>query len=139
MRVIVDTSVWSLFLRRRRPGALAGSERRLNLLTRDLITDGLGVLTGPVRQELLSGIREGAAFDELSEYLRYFDDEVPEVGDYELAARFDNRCRAAGVASTPTDMLLCALGYNRDLPILTTDGDFAHYARHLSVHLYPHP
>jgi predicted nucleic acid-binding protein len=138
LRVVVDTCVWSFFLRRT-PANLSAAQRRLRMLMRQLIADGRTILTGPVRQELLSGIREGSAFDQICEYLGYFDDEVPEVADYERAARFDNRCRAAGIGTSPIDMLLCALAKGRDLPVLTVDQDFERYARHLPIRLYPHP
>jgi predicted nucleic acid-binding protein len=138
MRVVIDTCIWSFFLRRK-PGDLVPAQRRLLALMRELIADGRTILIGAVRQELLSGIREGDAFDQMCEYLRYFDDEVPEVGDYEQAARFDNRCRLAGIAGSPVDMLLCSLGERRDVPILTVDGDFERYLKVLPIRLYPHP
>src|SRR5882672_4421001 len=104
MRVVVDTCVWSFFLRRK-PGSLSPEQRQLFMTMRMLIADGLAILTGAVRQELLSGMPEGEAFEQMREYLQYFDDEVPDVADYEQAARFDNRCRSRGVAASPIDML----------------------------------
>ena len=54
MRVLVDTPIWSLALRRRTrtPDDPATAELA------SLIQDGRAALIGPVRQELLSGIRE---------------------------------------------------------------------------------
>ena len=135
MRVIVDTSVWSLLLRRR-PRDLTEQQVRWVAALRNLIVDGRAVLVGMVRQELLSGIKEDSVFEQLCDYLRFFDDEVPEVSDYEQAARFERLCRAAGVATSPVDMLLCAIASRRDLPLLTVDGDFRRYAEQLPVRLY---
>src|SRR5258708_7454748 len=106
---------------------------------RELISDGRALLPGVIRQELLSGIRDAGAFDRTSDYLRNFDDESPDVSDYEQAARFANRCRAAGIATSSVDMLLCALAEQRGLSILTLDQDFTRYASELPIQLNPLP
>jgi hypothetical protein len=49
---------------------------------------------GPIRQELLSRIKEGAHFDRLRDHLRAFADTELLVDDYEEAAAFYNRGRA---------------------------------------------
>ena len=49
MKVLVDTSVWSLALRRKEQCEIAEK-------LADLILSSLVVMIGPVRQELLSGI-----------------------------------------------------------------------------------
>lgn len=54
MQVLVDTSVWSLALRRSAHRLNEGEAKRVTLL-RDLIQDGRVRLIGPIRQELLSG------------------------------------------------------------------------------------
>jgi predicted nucleic acid-binding protein len=53
MSVIVDTSVWSLALRRR---TQPDSSPAVTLL-RDLITDDRVALLDAIRQEILSGVR----------------------------------------------------------------------------------
>ena len=136
MRVVVDTCVWSLFLRRR-PQVISVAERRLMIVMRRLIADGRAIIVGVVRQELLSGLRDARTVDEMCQYLRFFDDDPPDVADYEQAARFSNQCRAKGIATSSTDMLLCAFAEARDLELLTTDQDFSRYARHLPIRLYP--
>lgn len=138
MRVFVDTCVWSLFLRRK-PKVVSSREKLLITAMRELIVEGRAIIAGAVRQELLSGIRESAAFDELCEYLQFFDDEAVEVADYEQAARFHNHCRAHGIAGSSVDMLLCSMAERRNLSVFTTDGDFARYSLHLPIRLYPHP
>lgn len=132
MRVLVDTSVWSLALRRR-PKDLSAEERACVFLLRDLIVREDALLLGVVRQELLSGVPDPEAFERLREYLRDFDDEPPLTEDYEEAARCNNACRSAGIASALVDMLLCAVAMRSGTPILTMDRDFGRYARHLPV------
>ena len=58
MSVIVDTSVWSLALRRRTPPA---SSPAVTLL-RDLITDDRVILLGAIRQEILSEVRSSGPY-----------------------------------------------------------------------------
>lgn len=130
MRVLVDTSVWSLALRRRRP-----SEDPAVKLLADLIQDGRTEMIGPVRQELLSGLRSTERFEALREKLRAFPDLALETEDHELAADYFNRCRRRGIQGSNTDFLICAVAARRELGILTTDRDFRHFAELVQVHL----
>lgn len=131
MKVLVDTSVWSLALRRRAPSHDAVDELRR------LVSSGRAAIVGPIRQEVLSGIRESAAFERLRDQMRAFPDEPITVPDYERAAEFFNTCRQKGVQGSNTDFLLCAVSANHQLPILTTDADFTRYAALLSIPLHP--
>lgn len=108
-------------------------------LLRDMIVRGSAVLLGTVRQELLTGIVSSDMFETIRARLHDFDDFPPGIDDYELAARYANDCARAGVSTTTADMLICAIAASRDLPILTTDGDFVHYATSLPIKLYPRP
>ena len=85
MMVLVDTPVWSLALRRK-PEALNPRERQLTETLAELVREGRVQLLGPVRQELLSGIREEAQFRKLRDYLRAFPEHPLEAEDYEEAA-----------------------------------------------------
>ena len=136
MRVIVDTSVWSLALRRQRK-ELSHGERALVLLLREMIIEGDAILLGVVRQEVLSGISSPELFEALRQQLQGLEDLPPDTDDYERAALSTNECLRRGVATTIPDMLICAVASGRDLPILSTDADFKHYARHLPIRLYP--
>lgn len=131
MKVLVDTSVWSLALRRRAPSHAAVDELRR------LVTAGRAAIVGPIRQEVLSGIREPGAFERLRDHLRAFRDEALTGLDYERAAEFCNTCRRKGVQGSNTDFLLCAVAANHQLPILTTDAEFARYAALLSIPIHP--
>lgn len=132
MKVLVDTSVWSLALRRR-PGAVALGEA---LELASLIEDGRVVMVGPVRQELLSGLRERAQFERLRRHLRAFPDLALEAADYEEAAACFNRCRQKGLQGSNTDFLLCAIATRRDLALFTTDADFGRFAEVLPLRLH---
>ena len=108
MNVLVDTSVWPLALRRRR-SELSSDEKALTRELADLIRGDRVLMIGPIRQELLSGLRNDAQFEQLRKRLTDFADEPLLTADFEEAARDYNLCRAAGIAGSPIDVLLCAV------------------------------
>ena len=135
MRVLVDTNIWSLALRR----ALShtnDAERRLIDTLRNLVQDGRARMIGPIRQELLSGVRDPAQFEHLRERLRPFSDEALASEDYEQAAHWSNQCRARGIAGSAVDFLLCAVALKRDWEIFTTDADFGRFAKVIPIVLH---
>lgn len=138
MKVLVDTSVWSLALRRRAgTETLAVTElRSLVQELRSLVDEGRVAMIGPIRQELLSGIRTPASFERLRDHLQAYTDEMLESADFERAAEHFNTCRAQGVQGSNTDFLICAAAERRNLPILTTDEDFARFAALLPIVLH---
>ena len=135
MTVLVDTSVWSLALRRKQTG-LSPREQALGEALRELIREGRAQIVGPVRQELLSGIREEESFRKVRDYLRAFDDPLLQVEDYEEAARMNNSCRARGIAGSPVDFLICAVANLRNWQVFTIDRDFGRYAKVLPLRLF---
>lgn len=124
MNVLVDTSVWSLALRRTHPVDAP--------VVRDfaeLIREGRVVMIGAVRQELLSGIRDARQFRRLRAHLRAFPDLDARTSDFEDAALLCSRSRAAGIQGSNTDFLICAMALARGLAVFTTDADFVAYQR----------
>jgi predicted nucleic acid-binding protein len=131
VNVLVDTSVWSLVLRR--------ASRPANALAQELaelIREGRVVMIGSVRQELLSGVRDAKQFATLRDHLRAFPDLALETEDFEQAAEFYNQCRSKGIQGSTIDFLICAVAVRRELSILTTDRDFTSYARVLPLQLH---
>ena len=137
MTVLVDTSIWSLMLRRRRVD-LGEPERAVTQALVDLIQDSRAQLMGMVRQELLSGIRDQAQFRQIRGVLRHFPDAQLGIEDYELAGSMSNSCRSQGVASTVTDMLICAVSSRRGWQVFTRDRDFERYEKVLPIVRYAH-
>jgi predicted nucleic acid-binding protein len=131
VNVLVDTSVWSLALRR---PAAHGSTETAELV--ELIREGRVAMIGAIRQEVLSGIRAADQYRKLREQLRAFGDEALDETDYEEAATCFNRCRAKGLQGANTDFLMCAVSLRRRLAILTTDRDFVGFARVLGLQLH---
>ena len=131
MKVIVDTCVWSLALRK----DSSKDEQIIKTLT-ELIREVRVKLIGPIRQEILSGVKSEKRFNELKEYFSAFLDLTLEPSDYEKAAEFYNICRRKGIQGSNTDFLICAVAFNKDLEIFTTDNDFNHFKKYLPIKLF---
>ena len=136
MKVLVDTSVWSLALRRPSGTTVTAEQQATVQALRDLVLDGRAVLIGALRQELLSGIKTLTQFDTLKARLMAFDDIALTLQDYEVAAQSFNTCRANGVQGSNTDFLICAVAINHRLPVFTVDRDFELYQRWLDFGVY---
>ena len=114
MSIIVDTSVWSLALRRKTP---PDSSPAVTIL-QNLITNDQVALLGAIRQEILSGIRNFEQFTRLRDYLRAFPDLELMAEDYELAAEFFNTCRSKGIQGSNTGWFfdLCSCSSSQPYP-----------------------
>ncbi len=135
MRILVDTSVWSIALRRPKGIEIASAQKHAVDTLTDLVRDGRAALMGAIRQELLSGIKSQDQFVALKTALASFDDFALGRQDYELAAEFFNTCRAQGIQGSNTDFLICAVSANHGLPILSLDQDFENYRKCLPIRL----
>jgi predicted nucleic acid-binding protein len=138
VNVLVDTSIWSLALRRK-PGDLNLHERLLVGEWAELVRQGRARIIGLVRQEALSGIKTQAQFERLRQSLAAFRDEPVSTADHEAAAKAANDCQARGIAFSAVDMLICAVALRRGMSIFTTDPDFEKYARVLTLKLHSAP
>jgi len=131
MKVLVDTSIWSQSLRRRTRGDSAAIAELTSL-----VQDGRVAMIGPIRQELLSGIKERAQFERLREHLSAFPDVEITSHDYEEAASFFNRCRAKGIHASNTDFLICAVAVRNEFEVFTSDADFTRFAKVIPIVLH---
>lgn len=131
MKILVDTCIWSLALRRTEAIAPTLVEELAELVAELRVQ-----LIGPIRQELLSGIKVKKQFAALKKYLAAFPDLPLESADFELAAEFFNLARSKGIQGSNTDFLICAVAHRHQMPIFTTDKDFKRYASVLPVRLY---
>ncbi len=130
MKVLVDTPVWSMLLRRRNVDAGAVAE-----LSRLILADQ-ATLIGVVRQEILSGLRQADQYQRVRRSLKPYNEMTPAYDDYDTAAQFSNTCRHSGVQGSNVDFLICAVAIRYDLAIYTTDKDFHYYAKHLPIRLH---
>ena len=136
MKVLIDTSVWSQALRRQSSEVSSTDQVRVVNVLKELIHDSRIAMLGPVRQELLSGVKTQKQFETLQQILSVFSDETLQREDYELAAKNFNQCRQGGVQGSNTDFLICAVSMLRGWPIYSLDRDFEQYQKHLKLKLY---
>ena len=90
--VIIDTSIWSAFLRRNIETPTIAVDKFKNLLSQNQI-----VLLGIVKQELLSGIRHKRQFKRIANILEGFTPLLASSEDHIIAAQFYNTCRKHGI------------------------------------------
>ena len=125
--ILLDTSVVSAVLRRRRRGALeADLAKRVAIL---LASDASVGLPGIVFQELLSGIAERSQHQRVLAAVREsFPLVLATEGDHLKAADLTNVTARAGVSLSTPDALIAAQALNRRAQLFTTDRDFERLA-----------
>ena len=131
MKVIVDTSIWSLALRRNNDDHPALVQE-----LRHIIYDHRAQMIGPIRQEILSGIHSKTQFNKLRQHLESFPDIPILTKDYVTAAQFFNHCRSKGIQGSNTDFLICAVAVRNKHSIYTADKDFEMYSQYLEISLH---
>lgn len=130
MKIIVDTSIWSLALRRKKKQSFSEI-----MILESLIDNQKVCMLGPIRQEILSGIKDNKQFEQLKDLLSAYDDFPIITRDYEKAAEFYNICRIKGVQGSNTDFLICAVSSINRFPIFSSDKDFDIYSKHIPITL----
>ncbi len=132
MTLFVDTSVWSLALRRDQPSDAA----TVRALMRALETGERVMTTGLVLQELLQGFSGPKAQEQIVDRFAELALIVPDREDHIAAAALRNQCRRKGVQVETIDALVAQLCIRHELVLLTTDEDFGHIARHSDLRLW---
>jgi predicted nucleic acid-binding protein len=129
---MVDTSVWSLALRRDPPLVLP----HVTVLREALESEALVVTTGLVLQELLQGFTGPRARKDIIEHFGALPMISPSREDHIAAAELRNTCRRAGVQMGTIDALLAQLCIHHGLTLLTSDKDFSHAALHCPLKVW---
>ena len=133
MTFLVDTSVWSLALRR----DIEAIEPQVQELKEALFGSEVVVTTGLVLQELLQGFSGPKAQAQIVERFAALPLLQPDRDDHIGAAAVRNTCRQAGVQIGTIDALLAQLCIRHQLTLLTTDKDFTHAAKHCPLRVWP--
>ena len=132
MSWLVDTSVWSLALRRDfEQVAPEVEELREALLGAEPV-----VTTGVVVQEVLQGFAGPEDRARLLERLSALDSVRPDLEDHVEAAGIRTACRRRGVQIGTIDALIIQLCRRHDLVLLSTDGDFRSARAHVAFRLW---
>ena len=132
MTLLVDTSVWSLALRR----DASASEPEVHALKDALLGADVVVTTGLVLQELLQGFAGPKARAQIIERFVALPLLQPDRDDHVAAAELRNTCRRAGVQVGTIDALLAQLCIRHELTLLTTDKDFVLASTHCALRLW---
>lgn len=132
MTLLVDTSVWSLALRR------DGSADTREVVALREALDGADavVTTGLVLQELLQGFSGPKAREAIIERFGALPLIQPDRQDHVAAAEVRNACRRQGVQIGTIDALLVQLCGRYELTLLSSDKDFLNAARHVPFKLW---
>jgi len=129
---LVDTSVWSLALRR----DVQGTEPEVQVLRDALLGADIVVTTGLILQELLQGFAAPKAAEQIIERFAALPLIQPDRADHINAAELRDACRRAGVQVGTVDAVLAQICIRHDLLLLSTDKDFAHIARHCRLRIW---
>ena len=132
MTLFVDTSAWSLALRRDRIPEIP----EIEALRAALRGDSVVTTTGIVLQELLQGFAGARAGKEIVARFSALPLLAPDREDHVAAAELRNLCRRKGVPLGTIDALIAQLCIRHDLLLLTTDGDFELAARHCPLRVW---
>ena len=132
MTLFVDTSVWSLALRR--DTISKGPEvQRL----REALGGGESIYTtGIVLQELLQGFQGPRAKAQIVERFGALAMIAPGRDDYIDAAELRNECRRHGIQIGTIDALLAQICIRHKLVMLATDLDFSHMTKWTPLQLW---
>ena len=132
MSILVDTSVWSLALRR----DASTDEPEVQALVEALAGSDVVVTTGLVLQELLQGFTGPKAASAIVERFSALALVQPDRDDHIAAAELRNKCRRAGVQLGTVDALIAQLCIRNGLTLLTSDQDFIHAAKHCELKVW---
>lgn len=132
MSLFVDTSVWSLLLRRDQPH----DSPQVRALVGAIESGDRIVSTGLILQELLQGFSGPKARLQIIEHFTAFPLLTPDREDHIAAAELRNQCRRRGVQAGTIDALIAQLCIRYELKLLTIDSDFEHIAKHAALTLW---
>jgi len=129
--LLVDTSVWSLAMRRdEQPNS-----PELKLLMKALDSGEEIYSTGVILQELLQGFSGAKAADAIVERFSAIPMLVPDTADHIQAAELRNMSRRKGVQIGTIDALIAQLSLRYQLSLLTSDKDFKHMSKAVKLKL----
>ena len=132
MAFFVDTTVWSLALRR--DVVVEAPEVRM---LKEALTEGSQIVTtGLVLQELLQGFTVPKAKADIIDRFAAIPLIAPDRADHIAAAELRNTCRRAGVQVGTVDAILAQLCIRHKLSLLSTDNDFRNMARYIELKVW---
>lgn len=122
MRILVDTSVWSLAFRKQGPA----QHPAVSQLATFIEEQEEIVLIGLIIQEILQAFRNESTVEKVITHLQVFPVINLERIDFIEAAQLFRRSRAKGITVSTPDCQIAAAAISYDCSLLTTDQDFHH-------------
>ena len=132
MTLLVDTSVWSLAIRRDAPAP----ELEVEVLKDALLGSDVVVTTGLILQELLQGFSGPKAAAQIVERFAALPLLQPDREDHIAAAELRNKCRRAGIQVGTIDALIAQLCIRHEMMLLSTDNDFKLASAHCALRVW---
>jgi hypothetical protein len=132
LSLFVDTSVWSLALRRDRPP----SSPQVAALLKAIESGELLVTTGLVLQELLQGFTGPKARAQILQRFSSLPLLMPDRVDHVEAATLRNICRRHGVQVGTIDAVLAQMCIRHNLVMLSGDHGFQRIATHSALRVW---
>lgn len=126
---MVDTSVWSEALRRKKKDISSENTFIYHLIKNEEEI----LLTGSIIQEILTGIKNTELFEEIQYHLNFFHYLELDKKEYSEAARLRNQCAQKGVTVATIDCQIASVAIHRNLYLATYDSDFQLIAKHTNL------
>ena len=131
MRVLVDTSVWSLALRKDGPAGHPAVVKLADYLRSDEDV----FLTGLILQEILQAFRSEASFRQVARHLEPFPLLATGRPEAVAAATLHRICAAKGVTASTADCQIATAAIRHECLLLTADRDFERIAKWSALRL----
>ena len=130
-RFLIDTSVWSEALRRKKNSKSLST----TILSGLILNEYDIILVGMILQEILSGITDKKLFNEISHTLSDFPFIEATKKNYIYAAELRNLLKTKGITAGSFDFLIASIAIQNNLTLVTLDKDFKHIAKHTDLKL----
>ncbi len=128
-KFIIDTSVWSEALRRKK-NTVNSSE---TVVRKIIENDDEIILLGIILQEILTGISSKKLFSEIKDILDDFVYIDITKKDYIYASELSNKCRSKGIIAGSIDFLIASTAIRNELQLVTFDKDFINISKHSNL------
>ena len=131
MTVLVDTSVWSLSLRKDGPANHPAVKKLQSLL---VDTQNI-VLIGIILQEILQGFKHERTFSKVTTYFDAFPLLALSRKDFVAAAKLRRQAAAQGLTLSTPDCQIASAAIQHHCYLLTTDKGFSNLAQVVPLQL----
>jgi len=134
VNLVVDTSVWSLILRRPK---IEEDNPFVQAFRHHLAAEDGFFILGNILQELLDGLRSPNQFQRLIRVMDPFPLLTLSRSTYVDAVGLKTHCSEKGIQGSPVDFLIACTCIEHGFPLLTADKDFLRISKHSELVVLP--